>query len=566
MRYQAAPHSVIQIILAMTSEITAREYLRAFCSASQATSSFTDRLQVAMVKIANFGSVRKTHAIAKPVEAISQDDLAFGSNWKSVNFGGEGDLVAHLQVDLALMGRCECMGLPRGCHECKGYTLRPVKTIIETLEGNKVKVSVEIDEVEFDRNIDQAFRKIAQEVRIPGFRQGKAPRQLLEAQIGSGAARSQAIQDAVPEYLSQAVREHKIDLIATPSIEVTKGEVEGVVGFDATCEVRPVITVSGYKGLRVELPSIEVKDSEVDDAVRSEQSRHGKLQDVDRAIAKGDHVSLDLSGVRDGAPVPGLNVEDWAYEVGKAWVSPSFDDKLIGKKVGDKVEYTEAPNGTTQDAEMTVVVKKVQEMVLEELNDEWVSSHVAEFDTVDAWKSALRKRLEDMKLNQARGVFVDRTTTALAELVEVDSPEAMINSDLQSRVRSTVEQFQAQGIALEQWLSATGQSTETFIESLRGESVKAVKIDLALRAVALAEGFESDADDLEAELSRIATQAGRKLAQVRRLYEQNDAIAELEAQIRKSKAVDWLLRNSTLVDADGNAISADTLFGEEDGE
>ena len=566
MRYQAAPHSVIQIILAMTSEITAREYLRAFCSASQATSSFTDRLQVAMVKIANFGSVRKTHAIAKPVEAIGQDDLALGSNWKSVNFGGEGDLVAHLQVDLALMGRCECMGLPRGCHECKGYTLRPVKTIIETLEGNKVKVSVEIDEVEFDRNIDQAFRKIAQEVRIPGFRQGKAPRQLLEAQIGSGAARSQAIQDAVPEYLSQAVREHKIDLIATPSIEVTKGEVEGVVGFDATCEVRPVITVSGYKGLRVELPSIEVKDSEVDDAVRSEQSRHGKLQDVNRAIAKGDHVSLDLSGVRDGAPVPGLNVEDWAYEVGKAWVSPSFDDKLIGKKVGDKVEYTEAPNGTTQDAEMTVVVKKVQEMVLEELNDEWVSSHVAEFDTVDAWKSALRKRLEDMKLNQARGVFVDRTTTALAELVEVDSPEAMINSDLQSRVRSTVEQFQAQGIALEQWLSATGQSTETFIESLRGESVKAVKIDLALRAVALAEGFESDADDLEAELSRIATQAGRKLAQVRRLYQQNDAIAELEAQIRKSKAVDWLLRNSTLVDADGNAISADTLFGEEDGE
>jgi trigger factor len=277
-------------------------------------------------------------------------------------------------------------------------------------------------------------------------------------------------------------------------------------------------------------------------------------------------VSLDLSGEREGAPVPGLNVEDWAYEVGKAWVSPSFDDKLIGKKVGDKVQYTEAPNGTTQDAEMTVIVKKVQEMLLDDLTDEWVSNHVAEFDSVEAWKSTLRKRLEDMKLNQSRSVFVDRTTTALAELVEVDSPEAMINSDLQSRVRGTVEQFQAQGIALEQWLSATGQSTETFIESLRGESVKAVKIDLALRAVALAEGFESDADDLEAELSRIATQAGRKLAQVRKLYEQNDAIAELEAQIRKSKAVDWLLRNSTLVDADGNSISADILFGEEDGE
>ena len=441
-----------------------------------------------------------------------------------------------------------------------------MKSIIETLEGNKVKLSVEIDEVEFDRNIDKAFRKIANEIRIPGFRQGKAPRQLLQAQIGLGAARSQAIQDSIPEYLAQAVREHDVDLIATPQIEVTKGEEEGILGFDATCEVRPIVTVPGYNGLRIELPALLVKEEDVEDAMKSERSRHGVLKDVDRAIAKGDHVSLDLSGTREGTPVPGLNVEDWAYEVGKGWVSASFDEKLTGEKLGSTISYSEAPNGTTDIAEMTVVVKKVQEMVLEELNDEWVSSHVAEFDTVDAWKSALRKRLEDMKLNQARGVFVDRTTTALAELVEVDSPEAMINSDLQSRVRGTVEQFQAQGIALEQWLSATGQSTEAFIESLRGESVKAVKIDLALRAVALAEGFESDADDLEAELSRIATQAGRKLAQVRKLYEQNDAIAELEAQIRKSKAVDWLLRNSTLVDADGNSISADILFGEEDGE
>ena len=144
------------------------------------------------------------------------------------------------------------MRFPRGCHESKGYTLRPVKSIIETLEGNKVKLSVEVDEVEFDKNIDQAFRKIAKEVRIPGFRQGKAPRKLLEAQIGIGAARSQAIQDAIPEYLSLAVREHNVDLIATPQIEVTKGEEEGVLGFDATCEVRPIVTVPGYNGLRIE--------------------------------------------------------------------------------------------------------------------------------------------------------------------------------------------------------------------------------------------------------------------------------------------------------------------------
>jgi trigger factor len=440
-----------------------------------------------------------------------------------------------------------------------------VKSIIETLEGNKVKLSVEVDEVEFDKNIDQAFRKIAKEVRIPGFRQGKAPRKLLEAQIGLGAARSQAIQDAIPEYLSLAVREHNVDLIATPQIEVTKGEEEGVVGFDATCEIRPVITVPGYNGLRIELPALAVSDSEVSDAMNSERARHGTLSDVSRAIALGDHVTLDLSGTREGNPVPGLNVEDWLYEVGKKWVSPKFDDMLIGAEVGAKVEYSEAPNGTTDVAEMTVVVKKVQEMVLQDLTDEWVSEHVAEFETQEAWKNSLRERMESMKLNQTRGVFVERTTAALAELVTIDAPESMVGSDLQARVRNTVEQFQAQGIQIDQWLSATGQSTEAFIESMRGESVKAVKVDLALRAVAEAQNISADEDEVDVELNRIATQAGRKVAQVRKVYEQNDAMGELIAQIRKSKAVDWLLRNSTLVDPDGNPISADTLFGEEDG-
>ena len=422
---------------------------------------------------------------------------------------------------------------------------------------------MEIDEVEFDRNIDKAFRKIANEIRIPGFRQGKAPRQLLQAQIGLGAARSQAIQDSIPEYLALAVREHDVDLIATPQIEVTKGEVEGILGFDATCEVRPIVTVPGYNGLRIELPALLVKEEDVDDAMKSERSRHGVLKDVDRAIAKGDHVSLDLSGTREGTPVPGLNVEDWAYEVGKGWVSASFDEKLTGEKLGSTITYSEAPNGTTDIAEMTVVVKKVQEMVLDDLTDEWVAEHVSEFETVDAWKASLRKRLEEIKLNQTRSVFVERTTSALAELVTIDIPEAMIASDLQARVRNTVEQFQSQGVSIDQWLSATGQTTESFIENLRTESQKAVKVDLALRAVAVAQAISASDDDIEQELERIAMQVGRKVNQVRKAYQENDALTELAAQIHKSQAVDWLLRNSTLVDPEGNAISADDLFGDE---
>lgn len=440
--------------------------------------------------------------------------------------------------------------------------MRSVKSIIETLEGNKVKVSIEIDEVEFDRNIDQAFRKIAKEVRIPGFRPGKAPRQLLQAQIGLGAARSQAIQDAIPEYLSVAVREHDIDLIATPQIQIINGETEGPIAFDATCEVRPEVSVPGYNGLRVELPSLVVTHSDIDEVINSERRRHGTLKDVDRPIVIGDQVTLDISGIRDGTPVPGLNVEDWLYEVGKGWVSESFDSKLIGAQLNQHIEYSEAPNGTTGVAEMTINVKKIQEMQLDELSDDWVSEHVAEFDSIDTWKSSIRTRLESMKLNQARNVFVERTTSALGGLVSIEVPEAMVASDLQSRVRNTVEQFKAQGVALEQWLSATGQSTEAFIETLRTQSQTAVKVDLALRAVAVNENIVADDDDIDAEFQRIAMQVGRKVQQVRKAYEQNDAVAELKAQIRKSKAIDWLLHNTTLVDPDGHEIDASVMFSD----
>ncbi|HEY7625409.1 MAG TPA: trigger factor, partial [Ilumatobacteraceae bacterium] len=200
-------------------------------------------------------------------------------------------------------------------------TIEPVEansddTTEATPPKKLVKLSVTIDEAEFDRDIDNAFRTIAKEVRLPGFRPGKVPRKVLEARIGLATAREQALRDAVPHYLADAVREHDIDLIATPSIEFTGGQTEGPVSFDATCEVRPEITVPGYGGLRVELPSPTASDEEIDHAIETELRRQGTLVDVDRPVQSGDHVTLSLAGSRAGEPVAGLNTEDWLYQVG----------------------------------------------------------------------------------------------------------------------------------------------------------------------------------------------------------------------------------------------------------
>ena len=436
-----------------------------------------------------------------------------------------------------------------------------MKSSVEPLEGNKVKLSVNIDEAEFDRDIDQAFRKIAREVRLPGFRNGKAPRRVLEARIGLAPAREQALRDAIPEYLAKAVREHDVDLIATPEVEITGGEEEGPVAFDATLEVRPEVTVPGYGGLRVELPSPAATDAEVDEAVTAELRRHGELADAGRPSMTGDFITLDLVATRDGEEVAGLNTEDWSYEVGQGWIADGFDDEVTGVLPGVEKRFTAVPKGTEDPADFVVKVSRVQSLELPEPTDEWVAENLGDHDTVDEWRDSIRERISSAKLGQARSQLVGRVTEALTGLSDIEAPEPLVQSDLRRRVEAMVRQLQSQGITMEQWLSATGQDSAQFVESMKGQSEQAVKVDLALRAVAAAEALEADDDDLGAEYDRLARQFNEKPNQVRKAYERNDLVPELVAEIRKSKALDWLLHHVEMVDPDGHELDRDSILG-----
>jgi trigger factor len=436
-----------------------------------------------------------------------------------------------------------------------------VKSSVEVLEDNKVKVYVEVEEAEFDRDIDKAFKLLAKEVNLPGFRAGKVPRKVLEARVGIGPAREQALRDAVPEYLSRAVNENDVDLIATPEVEITDGEESGPVEFEATCQVRPIITVSGYESLRVELPGVDVSDDDVVEAQEAELARDASLGAVDRPAEAGDFVVIDMTAMRDGEEVLGLNTEDWSYEIGQGWVTDDFDQQLVGASAGDTLEFQSAPKGTEDLADFVVKVQTVQHRQLPELTDEWVAENMGEFDTVEAWTENLRETLAERKLSTARQEAGTRLNEALAELVEIEVPEPMVASDLNQRVQGTVQQFQAQGIDFEQWMQATGQDPESFVEGMRGQSEMAVKVDLALRAIAVAEGIEVSDDELEREYARMAMQYSQKAKDIRRAYEQNDAVAELLAQISKSKAFDVLVHSASYVDEDGKEIDRDSLIG-----
>ncbi|MEX2627719.1 MAG: trigger factor [Ilumatobacteraceae bacterium] len=435
-----------------------------------------------------------------------------------------------------------------------------MKSSVEPLEGNKVKLYVEVEEDEFDRDIDRAFRTIAKEVKLPGFRNGKAPRQVLEARIGIGPAREQALRDSVPEYLAKAIREHDVDLIAQPDVEITGGHEDGPVEFDATCEVRPQISVPGYGGLRVEVPSITPDPAEVDEAIQTELRGHGGLESLDRPAAQGDFVTLDLAATRGGEDVAGLNTEDWSYEIGQGWVADDFDDQLVGATAGDVLRFTTAPRGTDEPADFVVTVSAVQELVVPELTDEWVGDNFAEYETVDEWRESVVEGIRERRLNQARSQVVSKLTDSLAQLVDIEPPESLVNNDLQRRVQNTVQQFQAQGIDLEAWLSATGQDPSSFMDSLKVQSEQSVKVDLALRAVADAEELEVEPDEIDAEYTRIAMQVEQTAKDVRKAYEKNDAVPELVAQLRKSKALEWLLRRAEIVDPDGAPVDRAELL------
>lgn len=436
-----------------------------------------------------------------------------------------------------------------------------MKSSVETLEGNKVKVYVEIDEAEFETDIESAFRAIAREVKLPGFRNGKAPRKLLEARIGLGPAREQALRDSIPSYLTKAVQEHDVDLIATPSIEITSGEEAGAVEFEAECEVRPEITVPGYGGLRVDIDPIDVDDEAFASALAAQLKGHGSLEDVDRSVASGDYVTLDMAATRDGEELAGLNIEDWSYEVGQGWVTEDFDDKLLGAKEGDELTFSSIPKGTEEEADFTVKVTAVKSLVLPDVDDQWVEENIGEFTDVATWHESIREQLAESKLNGVRQTLGQKVTDALVELVDVDAPEPMVEQELQGRLQNLVRQFEAQGMDLGAWMSATGQSTEDLISNFREQAVTSVKADLALRAIAVAENITVDGEDLELEYTRLAMQFNDSSDNVRRAYEQNGAVSELSASVKKSKAFDWLLHNIEFVDSNGKKLDADTVLG-----
>ena len=443
-----------------------------------------------------------------------------------------------------------------------------MQSTVESLEGNKVKLHVTVPADEFDRAIDAAFRKLAREVRIPGFRPGKAPRQLLEARLGTEVAREQALRDSLPEYYVGAVTEHNVDVIAMPDIEITSGQDDGDVEFDATVEVRPQVKLLGYDELRVELPFHAITDEDVDTQVDALRDRFADLAESEFPLIDEAYATIDITGSIDGEPVDGLTASDFLYRVGSGMVVPELDDQLRGTRPGailqfDAVLPERFEERAGDEVSFNVIVKEAKQKVLPDLNDEW-ASEASEFDTVEELKHDIRKRLDVMQRLQAQMAVRDKVLDAAADLVPVEAPQPLVDDETRRRIEDIAHRLAHQGANLEQYLQATGQDPQVFIDQVREGAARGVLADLALRAVVAQEEIEATDDEVDAEVERLAEQVGQKPEKLRRELARNGGLQTVRSDVARGKALQFLVDHSTVVDEEGNEISLDLPADEND--
>jgi trigger factor len=437
-----------------------------------------------------------------------------------------------------------------------------VKSTVEPLEGNKVKLVVELDEAEFEKDLDAAFSRLAKEVNLPGFRKGRAPRKVLEARIGSEYARGEAFREALPTYYSEAVREHEVDVIAPPDIDIVAGEDDGPVTFDAVVEVRPSIEVDGYQDLQVEIPAIEVTETDVDESVDRMRRQFSELETVDRPATAGDQVVIDIAAVHGGEQVPGMTTDGYNYEVGSGATGiDEFDENLEGASAGDELEFeADHPDEDEDDPiQFSIRVNEVQESVLPEATDAWVAEN-SEFDTLEELREDYRKRMSEGRLTRARQARVTKVSEAIAALVDDEQvPEAMVDGAVESHLQDMVMRLQQQGIGLEQYMAITGMDQGALLAQAREQADTSAKLDLALRAIAAQESIELDDSALDDELAEASAQVGRTVEELRADLVEAGQLQSIQADMLKSKTLDWLIERAELVDEDGQTISPDAL-------
>ena len=424
-----------------------------------------------------------------------------------------------------------------------------MRSTLEPVEPTKVRINVVVEPDELRPAIDRTARRLSREVRVPGFRKGKVPRQVIEARIGRDALLAEAIeQEAVPEFYAKAIEEHGVQPLSRAQVEppdYTDGE---PLEFSATFEIKPELDLPPYRGVEVERPALEVTDEHVDAQLERLRERFAQLEVIGRPLAKDDFAQIDLRATHHTDEIPELTRSDFLYEVGSGTAVPELDTELEGKRKGDILKFNatlpEEAGEELGGREVTfqVLVKEAKAKVLPKLDDDF-AQEASEFDTLDELRADLRQRLEGAAEAQRASELETRVLQAYLDLVEVPLPESLVHDELHYRANRFAQQLGRMGANLEQYLEAIGQTSDDIEADLRSQSERAVKAQLVLEAVAKAEGLEATDEEVDAELRRQAEQVGRTPQEVRKALG-DGRVGVISGDILRSKALAFMVEHA----------------------
>jgi len=436
-----------------------------------------------------------------------------------------------------------------------------VKSAVETLSPTRAKLTVEVPFEELKPSLDAAYKKIAQQINIPGFRRGKVPPMVIDRQVGRGAVLDEAINDVLPKKYVEALQENDLQPLAQPEIEVTKFEDNEALEFTAEVDIRPEITVPDYDGLEAEVEDVEVTDADVEEQVQALRERFGTLSDVERAAADGDFVVIDLKATKDGEVLEGAEVAGMSYQVGRGGMLDGLDEALTGMSAGDEKTFTSQLVGgdlVGEEVEVTVAVSQVQEQELPEVDDDFAQL-ASEFDTAEELTADVRERLGRGKRLEQAAAARDAVLEVLLDKVEVPLPETMVTDELNARRQNIEQQLAYAGITMEKYLEDEGQTVEEFEAELDRRVRDAVAAQFILDEIAKKEELGVEQNELSQHLVRRAQQSGQDPQEFANHMFEHNHIPDLVQEILRGKALATIVETAVVKDASGNVVELKNL-------
>ena len=436
-----------------------------------------------------------------------------------------------------------------------------MKSAVESLSPTRAKLTVEVPFDELKPSLDKAYKTIAQQINVPGFRRGKVPPAVIDRQVGRGAVLDQAINEALPKVYVEALRENSLEPLAQPEIEVTRLEDKELLEFTAEVDVKPEIELPDYDGLEAEVEDLTVTDEDVEDQLNNLRERFGTLADVERPAADGDFVSIDLVATKDGEVVPGAEVAGMSYQVGRGGMLDGLDEALTGLSAGESAEFTSQLVGgdlVGEDVAVKVTVNGVQEQELPELDDDFAQT-ASEFDTVEELREDVRARLTRGKRLEQATEARDAVLEALLEKVSVPLPETMVTDELNARREGVEQQLAMAGITMDKYLEDEGQTIEEFEADLERRVRDAVAAQFLLDEIAKREELGVEQNDLSQHIVRRAQQSGQDPQEFANHMFEHNHIPELVQEILRGKALASVVESAKVTDGSGNHVELANL-------